>query len=402
MWRNVTSDLAELRFKRIITMSQAWHSEVHPSRLATNASGTAAFELPVAGSPYAWHAHEFVFGFSMAAVAGFLLTAVPNWTGTLPLSGAPLGGLFVVWIAGRVMMAVSGLMPQWGVAVADLSFLPMLGAFAARQLLVKPAPRNLVFLIILFLLTLVNLAYHLATMGVVSLDPLAVVRTGLMCVSIVIAIIGGRIIPAFTHNWLHLKTVAGPRPRRIDWLDRASILSLVTFAALLALAAQPALIASVALLACSLNGARLFLWRGWATRSAPIVFILHIGYAWLVAGLLLSAASAWTAAVPASIASHAFATGAAGTMILAVMTRASLGHTGRSIAAPRAVIWSYFFITIAALTRVAGPIFAPQNPATVLTIAALAWIAAFVLFTAVYTRILTTPRIHTKVSGTLP
>jgi uncharacterized protein involved in response to NO len=430
--------LAEIEFTRTMTMSQARHSEMFRSRpgatvrpsldaffsygfrpfflgaavyaallmtvwiawIATSATGTAAFQLPVAGSPYAWHAHEFVFGFAMAAVAGFLLTAVPNWTGALPLSGAPLVVLFLVWIAGRVVMAVSGLLPQTVVATTDLSFLPLLGVFAARQLLVKPAPRNIVFLVILLALTLVNLAFHLATAGVISWEPLTVVRVGLMAVAIIIAIIGGRIIPAFTHNWLHLNGVTGPMPRRIDWLDRASILSLVTFVMLQALAVPPALIGGVALLASAINGTRLYLWRGWATRSEPIVFILHLGYAWIVAGLLLSAVNAWTDAVPASLASHAFGTGAAGTMILAVMTRASLGHTGRSIVAPRAIVWAYVLVSFSALMRVAGPLVASQYSAVVLSAAALAWIAAFTLFAAVYAPILTTTRVHTKVSGT--
>jgi uncharacterized protein involved in response to NO len=367
--------------------------------IATSTTGTAAFALPVAGSPYAWHAHEFVFGFATAAIAGFLLTAVPNWTGALPLSGAPLIGLFLLWLLGRLMMLVSGLLPPWIVAVIDVAFIPALGGFAARQLFVKPAARNLVFLVILLALTLVNLAFHFATMGLVSCDQLAVVRVGLMAVSIVIAIIGGRIIPAFTHNWLHLNRATAPKPRRIEWLDRASILSLVTFAMLQAFAVPPALFASVALLAFALNGARLYLWRGWATRSEPIVFILHLGYAWLVAGLLLSAASAWTDTVPGSLASHAFGTGAAGTMILAVMTRASLGHTGRPIVAARAIVWSYVFITVGALTRVAGPLLVPQHSAVALTVAASAWIAAFILFGAVYVPILTTPRVHTKASS---
>ena len=417
-----------------MTMSQAWQSEVLQSRpvrpsfdaffsygfrpfflgaavyaillmgvwiawVAASAAGTAAFQLPVAGSPYAWHAHEFVFGFAMAAVAGFLLTAVPNWTGALPLSGAPLVVLFLVWIAGRAVMAVSGLIPQWGVAIADSSFLPMLGAFAAHQLLVKPAPRNLIFLVILLALMLVNLAFHLATMGVVAWDPLAIVRIGLMALVIVITIIGGRIVPAFTHNWLHLNGVAGPMPRRIDWLDRASILSLAAFAALQAWAMPPTVVAGAALLASAFNGARLYLWRGWVTRSAPIVFILHLGYAWIIVGLLLSAVSAVTVAVPGSLASHAFGTGAAGTMILAVMTRASLGHTGRSIDAPQAIVWAYVLVSLSALLRVAGPLFASQHFALILIGAALAWIAAFSMFAVIYAPILTTPRVHTKVFG---
>lgn len=368
--------------------------------IVTSASGSGAFQLPITGSPYAWHAHEFVFGFAMAAIAGFLLTAVPNWTGALPLSGAPLIGLFLLWLFGRLAMLVSGILPVWFAAAVDLAFIPALGGVAARQLFVKPAARNVVLLAILLVLALVNLAFHLATAGWLLWEPAAVVRTGLLAISIVIAIIGGRIIPAFTHNWLHLNRATSAMPRRINWLDRASIVSLVMFAALQALpAVPPPLTACVALLASAFNGARLFLWRGWSTRSEPIVFILHLGYAWIVAGLLLSAASAWADAVPISLASHAFGTGAAGTMILAVMTRASLGHTGRPIIAPRAIVWAYVLVFLSAGIRVACPLFAPQHSALVLCAAASAWIASFALFAIVYTPLLTTPRVPMKVSG---
>lgn len=372
----------------LMTVWLAWVWET-----ATGGSGTW---LPVAGSPYAWHAHEMVFGFATAAIAGFLLTAVPNWTGALPLSGAPLVGLFVLWCAGRIAMAVSGLLPEWTAAAIDLAFLPALAGFAGRQLMVKPAPRNLVFLLLLAALVAGNAVYHLATQGVIAVDPLAVLRNGLLVVGLTIAIIGGRIIPAFTHNWLQGNGINGPMPRRIAWVDAASVLAIV--AILLArIAGAPAGVEGiVALAAAVLNGVRLALWRGLATRREPIVWILHAGYAWLVVALALMAAASLTAYVPVSLAHHALGTGAIGTMILAVMSRASLGHTGRSIVAPPAIVMAYCLVSLSAFLRVAGPLLWPFYQGPVLVLAALAWIAAFVVFTVVYAPILTTPRVHAK------
>lgn len=353
--------------------------------------------LPVAGSPFAWHAHEMIYGFAAAAIAGFLLTAVPNWTGALPLSGAPLVVLFLTWAAGRAVMLVSGLLPAVLVAAIDIVLLPLLGALAARQMLVKPHARNLIFLVILGLLTLGNVLYHLATMGRIGIDPLMPLRAALVMVVMMVTIIGGRIIPAFTHNWLHLNRMPGPMPKQIDWLNLASVLSVGLFAAAFAVGAPAFVQGATAGSAAVLNGARLALWRGPATRSEPIVWILHLGYAWVVAGLALAAASSLTRAVPESVAFHALGTGAVGTMILGVMSRASLGHTGRPLKAPTPIVWAYGFLTLAAGLRVLGPLALPSVANAFLVASGLAWIATFALFGMVYAPILTTPRVHMRV-----
>ncbi len=365
--------------------------------IGTQAAGGPADWLPVAGSPYAWHAHEMAFGFGMAAVAGFLLTAVPNWTGARPLSGRPLMALFGVWLAGRVAMAVSGFLPSLFVAIADFAFVPLLAAFAARQFFVKLAPRNLVFLAILAAMVSANAAFHLAAGGVAGIDEMAAVRFMLTMLVLMIAIVGGRVTPAFTHNWLHLAAIPGPMPRRLPWLDAAAIASIAVFA-LLRITPAPDWFAGVAALAAGLlNGTRLALWRGIATWRAPIVWILHLGYAWLAAGLLLAGASALTDLVPASAASHAFGAGAVGTMTIGVMSRAALGHTGRPLAAPAPVVWAYMFVTLAAALRVAGPVLAPASASVFLAFAGLSWIAAFGLFVVYFTPILTAPRLRSKI-----
>lgn len=360
------------------------------------AKGTAPGWPPVPADPFAWHAHELVFGFAAAAIAGFLLTAVPNWTGALPLSGAPLVVLFLTWVAGRSVMIFGGAFPVCLQGAVDVSFLPLLGAFASIQLMVRPAPRNLVFLLLVAVLAVFNAAYHLAVAGLLDFAPITAVRNALLVVVIMIAIIGGRVVPAFTHNWVHLNAPHVPAPRRIAWLDVASIGFLVGFAMSVAGGAPAPVQGALAALGAVFNAARLVLWRGIGTFSEPIVWILHAGYAWLVAGLALSAASAFGLGPPPSLAFHAFGTGAAGTMILAVMSRASLGHTGRPLKAPPKIVWAYWLITLSAIFRVAGPLVAPQYSPAFLTLAAVAWIATFGLFTFVYAPILTTPRVHVK------
>ena len=367
--------------------------------VATQAGGDGAW-LPIAGSPYAWHAHEFAMGFIAAAIAGFLLTAVPNWTGALPLKGTALAGLFALWLAGRFVMVFSGLLPPVLVATADIAFVPVLAAFATRQLLVKPAPHNFVLIAILLIITCANALYHLGSYGVLSVEPLAAVRSIVLAVTVIIAVIGGRIIPAFTHNWLNVRRHKGPMPYRDPKLDAASVLSIAIFTA--AEIWHPGSLASgvLAAIAACINGLRLFGWRGWQTRSEPIVWILHLGYAWLVAGLAISALAAMTGTIPTSLAYHALGAGAAATMILAVMSRAALGHTGRKLIAPPLVVWCYRLITLAALLRVFGAMLAtsPAASGLVLSVAAIAWIAAFSLFTFVYAPILAGPRVQEKLS----
>lgn len=366
--------------------------------VASAAPGLTQDWLPVAGSAYAWHAHEMVFGFAAAAIGGFLLTAVPNWTGALPLSGPPLVFLFAAWLLGRVAMGFSALLPYPLVLGLDVVFLPLLGGFAARQLFIRPALRNLVFLVIIAALTLCNVLFHLGNGGYLAIDPLAGIRTSVLIVVLMIAIIGGRIIPAFTHNWLHAKAASARMPRRIPWLDGIALATLMAFVLIEAGGVSGAPLGAVALVAALANGARLALWRGAATRSEPIVWVLHLGYAWIVVGLALGALAAFTELVPGTIVTHAFGTGAIGTMILAVMSRASLGHTGRRLLAPRAVVWAYHLVTLAAVLRVAGPLLAPRHYGPTLAIAGLAWIGAYVLFALVYAPILTTPRVHTKLA----
>ncbi|HRN83330.1 MAG TPA: NnrS family protein [Hyphomicrobium sp.] len=367
--------------------------------IASVAGGLPQNWLPVAGSPFTWHAHEIVFGFAAAAIGGFLLTAVPNWTGALPLSGPPLVVLFAVWVAGRIAMGLSGLVPYTLVMIVDGAFLPLLGAFAAVQLFTRPAARNLVFLAMIVAMMVSNIFSHLGNAGYLNVDPMAAIRAAMLIVIVMIAVIGGRIIPAFTHNWLNGQRPPVPMPRRVFWLDMTALISLVVFVLFDAIGAGWVLVGTAASVAAIANGARLVLWRGFATRAEPIVWVLHVGYGWIVIGLVLAALSAFTNDVPAAVVSHAFGTGAIGTMILAVMSRASLGHTGRRLVAPRAIVATYYLVTLAAVLRVVAPLLPSELYSPMLLAAGLAWAASFLAFTLVYAPILTTPRVHMKLSS---
>lgn len=366
--------------------------------IAIHAANGSLGWITIAGAPHVWHAHEMVFGFIAAAIAGFLLTAVPNWTGAKPAHGRPLVLLFLLWLAGRLAMMTSAVLPAPLVAVVDLSFLPALALIAARQLWVKPQAKNFVFVVLLLAMAAGNLAYHLAATGAAGrLDELAGVRAALLVVMVLTTIIGGRIIPAFTHNHLHLNAVPGAMPRRSPPLDKAAIASMTVFAALAVLPLDVRLAGAAAAVAAILNGWRLAGWRGTATASAPIVLVLHIGYLWLVTGLALWALAALTGLVTDVSAIHAFGTGAAGTMILAVMSRAALGHTGRPIVAAPMTSAAYVLVSVAALLRAFGPVLVPQQYNTVMLGAGVCWLLAFALFVAVYLPILVTPRVHQRV-----
>ena len=346
------------------------------------------------GSPFAWHAHEMVFGFAAAAVAGFLLTAVPNWTGALPTSGPPLILLFATWVVGRIAMLAAGVLHPAIVATADLVFLPSLGFAAACQLFVKPAAKNVLLLSIITAMIAANIAYHLTNAGLTSGEATNSVRFALMLLVLMIAIVGGRVIPAFTHNWLHLNVPGAAMPKRYSWLDAAAIAAVAAVAVLQIIPAPSWLLGSLASAAAVANGARLLLWRGVAARRAPIVWILHVGYSWLVVGLALMAIGAFSSDARNMAALHAFGAGAVATMIMAIMSRASLGHTGRTLIAPNLVVVAYALLTLAAMLRVFGPVLAPAFYVEELIIAGLAWIAAFALFIVVYAPILMTARVR--------
>ncbi len=348
-----------------------------------------AVHLPSAFEPLAWHRHEMLFGFVGAVVVGFLLTAIPNWTGRLPIAGTPLAALTALWLAARLAILFSARVGAGLAAALDVGFYLVVAGLAAREVLAANN-RNLPIVGLVLLFGIASALDHAANAGLIADQGLGW-RPGIALVVLMISLIGGRIIPSFTRNWLvkqGVKEGLPGQPIRFDMLVLAA-----TAAALVAWVALPSnRIAGWLLCAAALLQAmRLARWRGLGTTRDPLVLILHVGYAWVPAGLALLGLSLLSTAVPGSAAIHALTAGAMATMILAVMTRATLGHTGRELRACPATVMIYLFVTAGALLRVIAPL-GLVGYTVGMQISALAWGAAFLLFLIVYGPLLLGPR----------
>jgi uncharacterized protein involved in response to NO len=362
-------------FRPFFLLAAAWAAIAVPAWLAAYAHGYAPSDaLPA----QLWHAHEMVFGFGLAVVTGFLLTAIPNWTGRLPVRGAALASLALLWIAGRVALLTADAATA---AFIDLAF-PAAAIFVvARELLAGRNLRNLPMLAALGLLFSGSLLVHLHANGIAYHAALGN-RIGIATLLALIALVGGRIVPSFTRNWLAKMRPEVAPPAQASGFDLACMLIVV--AGLAAWVVQPASEVSSALeIAAGMAAfARLSRWRGVATVREPLVFILHLGYGWLAAGLLLLGLGGFFEWLPAGAPLHALTVGAIGTMTLAVMTRASLGHGGRPLVAGGGTLAIYALVALAALLRVAAPLTA--YPLHLTSLAGLAWCAAFALFAVLF------------------
>lgn len=337
----------------------------------------------------AWHVHEMLFGFVGGVVAGFLLTAVPNWTGRLPVTGWRLMALFGLWCAGRLASLVPGLWPAAAIGL-DCGFSIVFAAVIWREVLAGKSLRNLPVCLMVTALALANVAFHLRgyapSLGGVSERAALAVSIGL------IALIGGRIIPSFTQNWFIPRRI-GPAPAVFGPLDKAVLaVSGLALTAWVLVPDRPWVGPALALTGLG-HLVRLWRWRGWKAAAEPLVWILHAGYLWLALGLILLGLSVWAPlAAPRSAGVHAITAGAIGVMILAVMTRASRGHTGRARVADRATLLIYAAAIAAALVRVAAP-FAPGQTMPLLGVSAALWTLAYGGFAAAYGPMLVKPKL---------
>ena len=341
--------------------------------------------VPTAFDPVGWHVHEMLFGYLGAVIAGFMLTAVPNWTGRPPLRGVPLAVLFAAWVAGRIAMGVSGLIGGGLAAALDLLFLALLGGVVLREIVAGGNWRNLPMPIAIAGLFAASLLSHLEVLGLLPSGGLGH-RLGIGIVVMLISLVGGRVIPSFTGNWLEKRGEAR-LPAAFAGFDGVCLI-IVGLAVAAWVAAPEARAAGAALvlagLACLIRLAR---WRGHRTLAEPLVWSLHLGFAWIPVGLVLVGASALWPAVPPAAGLHALTVGAMGSMTLAVMTRASLGHTGQALSADGWTTAVYLLIAAAAASRVAaGFLDAAYLP--LLVASSLAWAGAFGLFTLRYGRLL--------------
>lgn len=345
--------------------------------------------VPSRFDPLTWHIHEMLFGFVMAAIAGFLLTAIANWTGRLPVSGGPLALLAGLWLLGRIACLVSALVPAWIAIAADLSFPVLLVSVVTREIVAGRSWRNLAVVAPVSILGIANLLMHMEANGVAVPSGLGW-RLGLAAVIVLISVMAGRIVPSFTRNWL-AKRPGSELPAGHGRIDRVALG--ILHAGLIGWAFLPAFrqVGLLLLLGAALNLLRLLRWRGFATAAEPLLLVLHIGYAWLVFGAALLGLAMLGTDVPLSAAIHALTVGAIGTMILAVMTRATRGHAGRELSADRVTILIYGLVTLAAITRIAAA-FGATWTMPLLIISASLWIAAFAGFVLGYGPMLLLPR----------
>jgi len=340
--------------------------------------------IPSAFGPLDWHVHELVYGYVPAIVAGFLLTAVPNWTGRLPVVGVRLAALFGTWIAGRMAVFFSLRVGAEIAAAIDLAFLATLGGVVAREIVAGKNTHNLKVLAGVALLLTGNALFHLES--VTGRGDGHGTRLGIAATILMIMLIGGRIIPSFTRNWLARQS-AGRLPVPFGRFDAAAmILSGIALAAWV-IAPNAAATAIFAFAAASLNIIRLGRWAGVRTAAEPLVLILHVGYLFVPIGFFLLALGILRPDIIAqSGALHGWTTGAIGTMTLAVMTRASLGHTGQLLIASRQVQLVYLASVAAALARITAAFDVLREP--MLHLSATAWTAAFAGFVIIYAPLL--------------
>jgi uncharacterized protein involved in response to NO len=343
------------------------------------------FSIPTAFDLVSWHVHEMLFGFVVAAVAGFLLTAIPNWTGRMPLQGYGLLGLVGVWALGRVAVATSAWIGAELAAIVDLSFLLLMLAVVLREIVAGRNWRNLPMPVAICVLVVANGFMHADTTFGTTMSATGW-RLAMAIMIAMISLIGGRIIPSFTRNWLAKRgEIRFPAP--FGMFDRLCLLIVVGALTLWIIRPDQAVSGAALMVAGAASLVRLARWRGHRTVSEPLVWSLHLGWMWVPAGLALLGASILFVEVPVAAGLHALTAGAFGSMILAVMTRATLGHTGQPLAADRWTTAIYVLVFLAAVMRVAAPFLAGAY-LPLLAVSVGVWILAFALFTTRYGRLL--------------
>lgn len=356
------------------------------SMLLWIATLSGALDLPTRFDPVSWHAHAFLFGYLNAVLAGFLLTAVPNWTGRLPLVGWPLLGLVALWIAGRVSLLFSAHLTPWAAALVDLTFTILLGYVVLREIVAGKNWRNLIVLGLLAAFTIANALFHIeAATGEFAAQG-AGLRLGLATAVMMIAVIGGRIIPSFTRNWMvqhNCQPLPVPPMQRFD-----KFLLLLTIAGLLIWVIAPELTLS-ALLLCTLGAlhlVRLLRWKGYHAATEPLVWVLHISYAFIPAGALVLGMAILKGDGIAA-AQHLWMVGGIGGMTLAVMTRATLGHTGQPLHANLLTVIVYCSLFGAVIAR-----FGADSFPVLTEVSGLLWLLSFGGFLWGYGPLLLRPR----------
>lgn len=345
-------------------------------------------QLPAAylRSP-AWHGHEMLFGYTMAVVAGFLLTAVANWTGKPTPTGVPLIAPAALWVAGRALV----LTPYaTAAAIANAAFPLALAIGVGSAVVQSRNRRNYFFLALLLLLSLAVLAFHLSYLGLLPWPERASLQVGLDIVLFIMAVIGGRVIPMFTNNG-----IAGAQATRHPWVEKVALIGVLMLLGADLLPVPALIVAVLALLVAFVHAVRLYLWRPRRTGEAPLVWVLHVGYGWIVVYLALRGLAELGLVSPL-LAIHALTVGAIGGMTLGMMTRTARGHTGRRLRADRFEVTCFALVILAAVIRVFGGMLLPGAYVTTVVISGICWSVAFALFAARYWPVLSRGRLDGK------
>ncbi|PVE23019.1 short-chain dehydrogenase [Microvirga sp. KLBC 81] len=345
-------------------------------------------QLSTAFAPRDWHIHEMLYGYLSAVITGFLLTAVPNWTGRMPLQGKPLIMLVLIWVAGRVAVTMSAWIGWQVSALTDVSFLIVVAAVMAREIVKGKNWRNLKVMVALGILTIGNIAFHLEAhlLGAAEYG----IRIGVAATMMLVMVIGGRIVPSFTRNWLSREN-PGRMPASFGTFDMISMAG-ASLALLVWIALPEWQIAGVALIAAGLvQTVHMARWAGHRTWRDRLVLILHVAYAFVPLGFILTGLAS-LGLIPAGAGIHAWTGGAMGGMTLAVMSRASLGHTGRALVASRMTQALYLLIVIAAFARIIAALL-PDWTDALLHLAGAAWAGTFIGFALTYWIVFTRPRV---------
>jgi uncharacterized protein involved in response to NO len=326
-----------------------------------------------------WHAHEMLFGYTSAALAGFMLTAIPNWTGRLPVSGRPLLGLVTVWLAGRIAMAFPGVLGMPISMLFDACFLPLLATVAGVEIVAGKNWKNLKILAGLTALSVANVAFHLSV--VFTGAAIETARAGIAIYVMLIVVVGGRIVPSFTRNWL-VKAGVSKLPASFGRFDVVAMAWLLLALVLWVALPQGPVTAVSVVVAAVLHAIRMGRWHGWRTVDEPLLLALHAGYAFVPLGMVAVglAAIGWIAGASAL---HVLTVGAIGNMTFAVMTRASLAHTGRTLTASATTSFAYLALVLSAVLRPFAEII-PSQYHVLLALSGLCWLIAFGLFVIEY------------------
>ena len=326
------------------------------------------------------HTHEMVFGYPSAVIAGFLLTATPNWTGRLPVIAKPLAALFLLWLAGRIAMVMPFDFPVIA-SIIDISFLVVFASLLCREILAAGNKRNLPICVLVSLIAIANIAFHILAAQQGDTD--IAVRGALGLVAMMIMLIGGRVVPSFTRNWL-ANNGSDKLPAPMGRFDYLALAAGATTVLLWLIAPAWTVTAIVAIIAGLAHLMRLARWRGWATFAEPLVTILHIGYLWVPVWLLLLGASILSSGWPdKSVSIHALTAGAIGMMTIAVMSRAILGHSGRPLHAGPGAVVIYSLIAAGAIVRIVASLL-PFEYTQALSLSGGLWSGGFALFVWIY------------------